>query len=430
MIFNAQNTSSGSAPTTWYGTCGTTASTATKAVTCTGFELSKGAIIAVLFTTANTAATPTLNVNSTGSKSIYVGSSTPNSTFNVLKWSANTLLYFMYDGTYYRYMGEVAAAAANPPDGSGVWYGTSSTAAGTAAKTTAIDNFKLVRGAVVNVNFSTANTVEGAITLDVNSTGAKTIYFEGGSTSSHYLIWKADEILTFVFSGSYWYCVGRDLRLTAEGNLELNNMTINIQDAYNDDHYGGSGSLILNDVYGNQMGCVQTIQQQAGTGLESTISIQLVGNNHTNDDYNTLALGFDENDVAKTQISHPAAFRSALSLGEQPTPPSTPSSISVAKSTNTNIMSISPGAGVWLISGRARFAASTAGIRVLKLSTVSNDTDTPHAINAVPFGAVQYLSVLGCFELSANDTVYLIAYHDNGSALNVSMGQIRATRIG
>lgn len=429
MIFNAQNTSSGSASTTWYGTCGTTASTAAKAVTCAGFELSTGAIVGVLFTTANTAATPTLNVNSTGAKSIYVGSSTPNSTTNVLKWSANTLLYFMYDGTYYRYMGETAAASVNPPDGAGVWYGTSSTSEGTAAKTTAIDNFKLVKGAVVNVNFSTANTVEGSITLNVNSTGAKTVYFEGGSTSGHPLLWQANEILTFVYSGSYWYCVGRDLRLV-DGNLELNNMTISIEDAYNDDHYGGSGSLILNDVYGNQMGCVQTIQQHAGTGMESTIAIQLVGNNHTNDDYNTLALGFDENEVAKTQISHPAAFREALSLGEQPTPPSTPSSASIAKSTNTNIMSISPGAGKWLISGRVRFGATTSGIRTIKLSTTSADTSTPHAVQSVPYGSQLYISVLGFFDLSASESVYLIAYHDNNSAVDVAMGQLRAMRIG
>lgn len=86
----------------WYGTCDTTASTSAKVVTCSGFSLKIGAIIGILFSTANTAATPTLNVNGTGAVSIMVGGSTPNSTTNVLKWSASTTAFFMYNGTYWR----------------------------------------------------------------------------------------------------------------------------------------------------------------------------------------------------------------------------------------------------------------------------------------------------------------------------------------
>ena len=189
--------------TTWYGTCGTTASTAAKVVTCSGFALSTGAIIGILFTTANTAATPTLNVNSTGAKSIYIGSSTPSSTTNVLKWSANTMLYFMYDGTYFRFITAVAAASVVPPTGANTWYGTSSTTATTAAKTSAIDNYVLTKGSLVSVTFSTANTyVAGAITLNINSTGAKTIYYNNAATSTtNTLLWDAGETLTFMYSG-------------------------------------------------------------------------------------------------------------------------------------------------------------------------------------------------------------------------------------
>lgn len=326
------NISGGGSTTTWYGTCSTTASTAAKVVTCENFSLVKGAIIAILFTTANTAATPTLNVNSTGAKSIYIGSDTVNSTTNTLKWSANTLLYFMYDGTYFRYLSARASAAVVPPDGAGVWYGTSDTTGETSAKASTITNFRLVKGAIVSVTFINGNTVIGALTLNINSTGAKAIYVNNDATSAtNKLSWDAGETLTFIYSGTYWHLISK--------------------------------FLVVNP-------------------------------------------------------------------GERPTPPDTTGSLSVAQSTNTNITSISPGTGVWLISGRARFAASTAGIRVLKLSTVSNDIDTPHAVNAVPFGAVQYLQVVGCFELSASDTVYLIAYHSNGSALNISLGQIEATRIG
>ena len=205
-------TASGGSRCTWYGTCSTSESTATKAVTCSNFTLETGAFVAVLFTTANTAATPKLNVNSTGDVSIYVGTSTPSSTTNVLKWSANTLLYFIYDGTYFRYLGSMAAGDVVQPDGAGCWYGTSSTTASTQTKTTTIANFRLTKGAIVAVRFSTANTyMSAAVKLNVNSTGAKNIYTKSGATSSsNTLTWEANTVLLFIFDGSYWRYLGSD----------------------------------------------------------------------------------------------------------------------------------------------------------------------------------------------------------------------------
>ena len=55
-------------------------------------------------------------------------------------------------------------------------YGTCSTGAGTVAKTVSVDNFVLETGAQVIVTFSSANTATNA-TLNVNSTGAKAIYY-------------------------------------------------------------------------------------------------------------------------------------------------------------------------------------------------------------------------------------------------------------
>lgn len=205
-------TGGGGATTTWYGTSSTTASTAAKVVTCSGFTLTTGAIIGVLFSTANTAATPTLNVNSTGAKTIYVGGNTAlSATTNVLKWSANTMLYFMYDGTYFRFITAVAAASVVPPTGANTWYGTSSTSATTQAKTSTIDNFVLTKGAVVYITFSTANTYSSAkITLNVNSTGAKDVYYNNAATSATNLLpWDAGETLIFIYSGSYYYFAGK-----------------------------------------------------------------------------------------------------------------------------------------------------------------------------------------------------------------------------
>lgn len=58
-----------------FGICSTAAGTAAKTVTTGGtFELIEGSKILVLFSNTNTAGSPTLNVNGTGAKAIYISS--------------------------------------------------------------------------------------------------------------------------------------------------------------------------------------------------------------------------------------------------------------------------------------------------------------------------------------------------------------------
>lgn len=200
----------GGGQSTFYGTSNTAAATAAKVVTCDGFTLTKGNIIAVLFTTANTAATPTLNVNSTGAKSICVGTAKPNVSTNALKWSANTVLYFVYDGAYYRYLGSMAAGAVQQPNGAGAWFGTSSAAAATAAKAVTCANFRMTPGAFIAVTFSTASTA-AAPTLNVNSTGTLAIWKGNAATSAtNPLTWAAGDTLYFVYDGTRYRYLGTD----------------------------------------------------------------------------------------------------------------------------------------------------------------------------------------------------------------------------
>ena len=65
-------TFNGEAAITHYGSCSTAAATAEKAVACTSYTLTTGSRIIVKFTVTNTAANPTLNVNSTGAKAINI----------------------------------------------------------------------------------------------------------------------------------------------------------------------------------------------------------------------------------------------------------------------------------------------------------------------------------------------------------------------
>lgn len=200
---------------TYYTTCSTATNTAAKAITVPDWTPTAGDILAVLFTTANTAATPTLKINGAATNtSIYIGGSTPSSTGNVLKWSANTLILFIYDGTYFRYITARSAGSIVAPDGAGSWYATyspTSTNETAAAKAVTCTNFRLTTGASITIQLSGSygsTYTGGALTLNVNSTGAKNIYVNGAVTSAtNQLVFPPLARLTFVYSGSYWYLV-------------------------------------------------------------------------------------------------------------------------------------------------------------------------------------------------------------------------------
>ncbi len=87
-----------------YATCSTAAATAAKNVTYTlsAFELITGVRVAVMFTYANTASSPTLNVNNTGAKAIYANGSAASSSNS---WSAGEVVEFVYTGTQWKAVG-------------------------------------------------------------------------------------------------------------------------------------------------------------------------------------------------------------------------------------------------------------------------------------------------------------------------------------
>lgn len=84
------------------GTCDTDAATAAKVVTVdSDFELKIGTMIAVKFTNANTASSPTINVNDSGAKSVlYNGSTTAD-----MCGTSGHYAYYVYDGTYWVWVG-------------------------------------------------------------------------------------------------------------------------------------------------------------------------------------------------------------------------------------------------------------------------------------------------------------------------------------
>lgn len=183
----------------FFGYCSTGSSTSAKVVTCANFQtLVTNAVITVRFASANmSSGALTLNVNSTGAQPIVVGGSDTSST-NQLLWDTGAIVTFMYNGSGWVVVGEPRC-----------WYGTCSTAAGTTGKTTAVDGSVVIcKGTRVTLGMTYNNTATSA-TLNVNSTGAKNLYYgTTGNAPVGDTSWAANTLVPFVFDGQYWRMEG------------------------------------------------------------------------------------------------------------------------------------------------------------------------------------------------------------------------------
>lgn len=171
-----------------HGTSSTAASTAAKVVACAEAKsLYAGLTVLVEFSTANTAAAPTLNVNSLGAKQIYINGAVADSS-NLFLWGEGAKIQFTYNGTYWIPVGHPCA-----------YYGTSSTAAATAAKTSTIAGIVVCKGTTVGIKFTYANSADSP-RLNLSSVGAKAVYTQGVA----FAYWQAGATVSFTFDGTYW----------------------------------------------------------------------------------------------------------------------------------------------------------------------------------------------------------------------------------
>ena len=205
----------GGSKSTYFGYSDTSGNTSVKAVTSDDFpytgdsDIPIGTIIGIRFNYGNTTASPELAINGGYSISINVGSASANSGTNTLKWSDSAMLYFMYTSNVWELI-SVATKGVEAPRGAYTWYGTCDTSASTAAKVVTAPNYVLTKGSMVVVNFTTSNTANSP-TLNVNGTGAKSIYYHGDLVSqTNPLIFTSQAILTFMYDGYGYQYVSAD----------------------------------------------------------------------------------------------------------------------------------------------------------------------------------------------------------------------------
>ena len=154
-------------------------------------EYYKGLTIAYKIPIAG-ASTTTLNINSLGAKTCYIATSKLTTHYGV-----GTVVILVYDGTYFR-----AADYWNSNTYSDC---ACTTAAATAAKTATSTYYVLRKGNLFTCTIQNTNTAASALTLNINSTGAKAIYLNGAATSSSNYSLSAGKYLVYYDGTNYWF---------------------------------------------------------------------------------------------------------------------------------------------------------------------------------------------------------------------------------
>ena len=192
-----------------YGTCATAAATAAKVVSVSdsNWKLTTGCMIAVKFSATNSAGNVTLNVNSTGAYPIWYNNAAYTGNSNKYTGYANRVLTYMFNGTHWVWISggtDDNSTYTNASLGQG--YATCDTAESTVAKVGTLSSYSLQPGGVVSVKFT--YKVPASATLNINSKGAKAIYFRGAAITANII--KAGDIATFIYNGSQYQLIAID----------------------------------------------------------------------------------------------------------------------------------------------------------------------------------------------------------------------------
>ena len=200
-------------PKMYMGTCSTTASALAKVATVEKFpvdELGKplvGTLIGVKYTVSNTYKTSgnyhTLNVNNTGAYRMYYNNAelaTSTSANTLVAGYKNRNVFYVFNGTNWVWLGasyDNNTTYSNASLGQG--YATQSNESAATAITATLGSYALTTGGIVAVKFT--YDVPSDATLNVNSKGAKAIYFKGSAITNGII--KAGDTATFIYSTNY-----------------------------------------------------------------------------------------------------------------------------------------------------------------------------------------------------------------------------------
>lgn len=99
------------------------------------------------------------------------------------------------------------------PQSLGFGFGICSTAAATAAKVATLTDYALIKNGIVSVKFT--NSVPANSTLNINSKGAKPIFYRGAKIVAGVI--NAGDVATFIYDGTNYIYLGTDNALSKAG---------------------------------------------------------------------------------------------------------------------------------------------------------------------------------------------------------------------
>ena len=107
-----------------------------------------------------------------------------------------------------------------------------STDAGTAAKVVSASGYALTSGGCIRIKMTNANTADN-VTLNINSTGAKALYYDGAQASSTNT-WEAGEVLEVYYDGTQYQCAsGGGGKFATGENVSDVGITNTLDDSHN-----------------------------------------------------------------------------------------------------------------------------------------------------------------------------------------------------
>lgn len=150
----------------------------------------------------------TININNLGAKPVY--GSLAAATASTTAFGKNYTMLFVYNssrvtGGCWDLVYGYDTNTTYTPIKLGFGYTTCSTAAATAAKTASLSSYALNTGGIVAVKFT--NAVPANATLNINSKGAKAIYYKGAAITDGVI--KAGDTVTFIYS-TYYHIISID----------------------------------------------------------------------------------------------------------------------------------------------------------------------------------------------------------------------------
>lgn len=205
----------------YIGACETAGDVKDKVATVDGyFKLRKGVTVCVKYKNSNSySATSenkvTLNVNGTGAYNIYFNNGNPTGTNRTAFGSANRYVTYIFDGGSWVWQSHGSDDNTTyTPQSLGSGYGTCSTASSTSEKAVSLSGYNLVTNGYVSVRFT--NAVTRNSTMNINSRGAKPIYYNNSAIGNNIIL--AGCTALFIYDGTRYHLLSTDYASTSQTN--------------------------------------------------------------------------------------------------------------------------------------------------------------------------------------------------------------------